>query len=249
MSTATQTYQLGTRALSPSKIKISLNKSQRRIFYFMVLGNQIVQILENCSTLVSNYHFNSNFSDLSTVSALLQLWKVSEFFCCHISNRFFKWSATLQIHQAKGEDFVWKVYPKTMILRRWTLFDRMTTFDFEVTKDTIQFNIFAVFDCEPNCGKNSKATARETTTRVGKLDPTSVSLSTNPWQKSVFVCETRTHWLASALVHYVENLADEKRFDIGIAIQEFATTSNEEVRTVRSSISTRGKQSSCAFNC
>ena len=90
--------------------------------------------------------------------------KVFKSFRCSTCNIFFTKSSNLQRCLRKCEELPKKIYPKSVYQLQETPFDKLRAFDIEVAEGDTLFNIFAVFDFESICVKNSKLFDTEATT-------------------------------------------------------------------------------------
>ena len=118
----------------------------------------------------------------------------------------------------------------------------MRAFDIEVVEGDTLFNNFAVFDFESICVKNSKLVDTETTNWVGKLEPTSVSITTNLLEVPIFIYDTEPHSLVSAFVNSLENLAEKNKLEMKLKVHDIATRIKERLERVLSAINTKRRQ-------
>ena len=69
------------------------------------------------------------------------------------------------------------IYPKNVYTLWETLFGKLEDFNIPVSKDNTIFNNLAIFDFESVCVPSDALKATQTTTRIGKHIPFSVSIS------------------------------------------------------------------------
>ena len=155
---------------------------------------------------------------------------------------FFTRSSNLQRCMPKCDELVKNIYPKSVYQLRETLFDKLTAFDIKVADGDTLFNIFAVFDFESICVKNSKLFDTETTTCVGKHEPISVSITSNLLKEPIFICNTEPHSLVSAFVNSVESLADKNKLEMNLIFHDIATRIKKKLERVLSAINTKRRQ-------
>ena len=110
-------------------------------------------------------------------------------FRCSMCNTFITMSSNLQYHMRKCEELVNNFYPKSLYQLRETLFDKLRAVEIAVAEGDTLFNIFAVFDFEPNCVKNCKLVDTETTFCVVKHEPISVSITSYLLEEPLFICD------------------------------------------------------------
>ena len=140
------------------------------------------------------------------------------------------------------EELVKKIYPKSVYQLRETLFDKLRAFDIKVADGDTFFNIFAVFDFESICVKNSKLVDTETTTSVGKHEPISVSITSNLLKEPIFICNTEPHSLVIAFVNSVESLAEKNKLEKNLKFHDIATRIKDKLKRVLSAINMKRRQ-------
>ena len=136
--------------------------------------------------------------------------KVFRWFSCSTFEKFFRRSSFLQRFLPECEEFVRDIYPGSVYQLTETLFDKLKALDIEVTEDILLSTNFPVFDFESISLKSSTIADTETTTWVGKHERTSVSITSNLLEETIFICDTEPQSLVSTFVTTSENLAEKK---------------------------------------
>jgi len=94
---------------------------------------------------------------------------------------------------------------------RETLFDKLNSFKIEYTKEQTIFRNLAVFDFESICVQEDIFKDTDTTKKIGKDNPISVSISSNLVQQTIFLCNADSHYLVASFIAALEYLASHSK--------------------------------------
>ena len=111
----------------------------------------------------------------------------------------------------KSSERVKHIYPKNVYQLQETLFDKLGSFGIHYTDDQKLFTNLAVFDFESICIPEEKFKNTKTTTWIGKHVPMSVSISSNPIAKPIFLCNSNPRDLVESFIDAVEGLATQSK--------------------------------------
>ena len=201
-----------------------------------IIGELAERSLRRFNSTATPLRYNNHICYVTDVNKVLKSFRFST------CNAFFTRSSNLQRHIPKCEELVKNIHPKSVYQFRETLFDKLRAFDIEVAEGDTLFNKFTVLDFESICVKNSKLVVTETTTRVGKHEPMSVSITSNLLEEPIFICDTEPHSLVSAIVNSLESLTEKNKLEMNIKFHDIATRMKEKLEHVLSTINTKRRQ-------
>ena len=104
-----------------------------------------------------------------------------------------------------------------------TLFDILDGFGTEYEERQKLFKNLAVFDFESICVPSNELKDTNTTTWIGKHEPTSVSISSNLLQEPIFLFNKDAKTLIVSFVEALEELASKSKAEM---LQKFYSTEN-----------------------
>ena len=107
-------------------------------------------------------------------------------FRCSSCDCFFNRSDNFNRHLLTCKDRVRYINPKNAYALRETIYEKLDGFNIPYTEDQKLFSNVAVFDFELICVPTEKLKSIETTTRIGKHVPISVSISSNLQDDRIF---------------------------------------------------------------
>ena len=102
-----------------------------------------------------------------------------ERFRCPNCDTFIRRAGNFQRHVKSCKDRIQHVYPKNVYTLRQTLFDKLDGFGVRTEEDQKLFKNLAVFDFESICIPFNELKYTNTTVRIEKHEPISVSISSN----------------------------------------------------------------------
>ena len=156
-------------ALEDNHVVEDLAKVNIIVYDIEVSENGIVELalrsLQRFNSTATLLRYNNHISYVTDVN------KVFKAFRFPTNDKIFRRSGNLQRHLPKSDELVKNIYPKTGYQLRETLFDILRAFNIKFASDQSLFNNFAVFDFESICVENSSLIDTETTTWVGKHEP------------------------------------------------------------------------------
>ena len=117
--------------------------------------------------------YNSHICYVDNINAHFKAFR------CPTCDTYFQKTGNLERHLVECSERVKHIYPKNVYQLRETLFDKLDSFDVQITDDQKLFDNLAVFDLESICIPEEKFKDTETTTWIGKHVPISASISSN----------------------------------------------------------------------
>ena len=111
-------------------------------------------------------------------------------FRCSTCDTICSKTGNLERHLITCSERVKHIYPKNVYQLRETLFEKLDSFNISYREEQKMFKNLSVLDFESICVKEETYTETETTKRVGKLVPISVSISSNLTPEPIFVCNS-----------------------------------------------------------
>ena len=131
------------------------------------------------------------------------------------------------------------IYPKNAYQLRQTLFDNLDSFDIQYTDDQKLFNNLSVFDFESICIPVGKFKNTETTTRIGKHFPISVSISSNLTAIPIFICNSNPRDLIESFIAAVEVFVTQNKIHMKLKFLEVETSIKTKLTRILESLSER----------
>ena len=124
---------------------------------------------------------------------------------------------------------------KNLYQLRETLFDKLDSFGIQYTDDQKIFTNLAVFDFESIRIPEEKFKNTETRISIGKHYPISVSISSNPIAKPIFLCNSNARDLVESFFDAVEGLATQSKAQMKLKFLEKETAIKSKlIRTLES---------------
>ena len=126
--------------------------------------------------------------------------------------RIFPKIGNLEWHLNTCSDRVKHIYPKNFYELRERLFEKLYAFNIPYRTEQKLFQNLAKFDFESFCVKEANSYKQtETTTWIGKLEPISVSTSSNFIPENIFLCNANPHQLISSFITALAKLANQSK--------------------------------------
>ena len=131
------------------------------------------------SKSVRQLRYNSHICYVFDINVLFKDYRCPSF------DIFFNRAPNLECHLNICIEWVKNVYPKKVYQLRETMFDKLVSFGIPYTDNQKLFSNMAIFIFESNCVADENFQKTKTITKIRKLIPISVSISSN---------YTRTHF-------------------------------------------------------
>ena len=122
---------------------------------------------------------------------------------------------------------------------RKLLFDKLDSFGIQDTDDQKLFTNLAVSDFESICIPEEKFKNTEMTTWIGKHVPISVSISSNPIAKPIFLCNSNPRDLVESFIDAVEGLATQSQAQMKLKFLEIETAIKRKLTRTLESLNER----------
>ena len=97
----------------------------------------------------------------------------------------------------------------------------------------------AVFDFESICVHEESFKGTTTTTWIGKHDPISVSISSNPVEEPIFLYNSDPHHLVSSFIGTLEGLASQCKAQMKLLFPDIETTMKIQLSSIWEKLSQR----------
>ena len=133
------------------------------------------------------------------------------------------------------------IYPKNFYELRETLFEKLEGFNLPVSEDNKLFNNPAIFDFESICVPTEELKETQTTTWIGKHVPSSVSISSNLIDESIFLYNNDPQNLIIDFVSKLELLAERSKLKMRTKFQDIEVAVNERMRKIFDQLNKRDK--------
>ena len=115
------------------------------------------------------------------------------------------------------------IYAKNVYQLREALFGKLDFFNIPYSEDQKLFKNLAVFAFESICVKEETYTETETTKRIGKHVPISVSILSNLLHEPIFLCNSDPRHLVSSFVSALEGFATQSKLQMELRFIEVET--------------------------
>ena len=161
---------------------------------------------------------NNHICYENIINAVFQSFRCPN--CDTFSNRTFN----LERHLTTCSERVKIIFPRNVYQYRETLFDKLDSFGIKYTNEQKLFKNLALFDFERICVQKETFRNTNTTTWIGKHVPISVSISSNPVEDPIFLCNSYPHHLVKSFIGAFENLASQSEAKIKNFFLDIKTT-------------------------
>ena len=167
------------------------------------LARRSIQMFEESVKLL---RYDNHICYVNNINALFQAFQ------CTTCDTFFSKKGNLERHLVTCSDRVKHIYPKNVCELRETLLEKLDAFIIPYRNEQRLFKNLAMFDSESICVTEEDACKQyETTRRIGKHVPISVSLSPNLIPEPTFLCNANPHHLNSSFITALEGLATQSK--------------------------------------
>ena len=162
------------------------------------LARRSVQKYENTVRLL---RYNNHICYVNNINAVFQSFRWPN------CDTFFKRTSNLERNLTTRSERVKNVCPKNVYQTQEILFDKLDSLGIEYTHEQTLLMNLAIFDFESICVQEESLKDTDTTKRMGKHIPISVSISSNLVKEPYFLCHSDPHHLATSFIGALENLA------------------------------------------
>ena len=183
-----------------------------------LIGELARRSIQKFEKSVELLRYNNHICYVNNINALFKAFR------CTTCDTFFSKTGNLERHLVTCSDRVKHIYPKNVYELRETLFEKLDALNIPYTSEQKLFKNLAIFDCESFCVKEAISYKQtETTTRIGKHVPISVSISSNLIPEPIFLCNANPHYLISSFITALEGLATQSKTQMKLNFIEVET--------------------------
>ena len=161
--------------------------------------------------------YNNHNCYVDNINALFKAFR------CTTCDTFSSKTGSLEQHLVTFSDRIKHIYPKIVYELRETLFEKLDAFNIPYRCEQKLFQNLAIFDFEPICVKEDSYKQTETTTRIRKHVPVSVSTSSILIPEPIFLCNANPHHLISSFITTLEGLATQSKAQMKLNFIEVET--------------------------
>ena len=154
-----------------------------------LIGELCRRSIQKYEKSVKLLRYNNHICYVNNINALFKVFR------CTTCDTFFSKTGNLERHLVTCSDRVKRTYPKNVYELRETLFQKLDAFIISYRNEQKLFRNLAIFDFESICVKQNSYKQTDTTTRIGKHVPISVSISSNLIPEPMFFCNANPHHL------------------------------------------------------
>ena len=149
---------------------------------------------------------------------------VFQYFRCPNCDTFFNRTFNLDRHLSTCSERVKNVYLRNLYQIRETLFDKLDSFGIKYTNEQKLLKNLEIFDFESICAQEETFRDPNTTTWIRKHVPISVSISSNPVEEPIFICNSDPHHLVASFLGALENIASQSKAKMKNVCPDIETT-------------------------
>ena len=170
-----------------------------------IVGELARGIVQKYDDAVRLLRYNNHIRYVININAVFQSFR------CSNCDTFFNRTFNLERHLTFCSKRVKNIYPRNVYQIREILFDQLDSFGIKYTCEQNLFRNLAIFDFESICVQEETFRDTTTTTWIGKHVPISVSISSNPVEEPIFLCNSDPHHLVASFIGVIENLASQAK--------------------------------------
>ena len=163
-------------------------------------------------------------------------------FRCSTCDTIFSKSGILERRLITLSEGVKHNYRKNVYQLRETRFEKLDSFNIPYREDQKLFKEMAAFYFESICVKEETYKETETTKRIGKDHPISVSVSSNLIAELIFPCISDPRHLVSSFISTLEGLATQSKAQIKLKVIEVETAIKNELSSDLEQLNQRHNQ-------
>ena len=183
-----------------------------------IIGELARRSVQKYDNTVRPLRYNNHIFYVSNIIAVFQSFR------CPNCDTFFNRTFNLERHLTTCSERVKNIYPRNVYQIRETLFDKLDSFGINYTSGQKLFKNLAIFDFESICVQEETLRDTITTTWIGKIVPISVSISSNPVEGPIFLCNSDPHHLVASSIGAFENLASQSKAKMKHLFLDIETT-------------------------
>ena len=183
-----------------------------------IVGELARRSLQKYENTVRLLRYNNHICYVSNINAVFQSFRCPN--CDTFFNRTFNWER----HLTTCSERVKNVYPRNVYQIRETLFDKLDSFGIKYTSEQKLFKNLGKFDFESICVEEETFRHTNTTTWIGKHIPISVSISSNPVEEPIFICNSDPHHIVASFTGAHKNLASQSKAKMKNLFHDIETT-------------------------
>ena len=183
-----------------------------------IIGELARRSLQKYDNTVKLLRYNNHICYVSNIIAVFQSFR------CPNCDTFFNRTFNLERQLTTCSEGVKNIYPGNVYQIRETLFDKLDSFGINYTSEQKLFKNLAIFDFESICVQEETLRDTITTTWIGKIVPISVSISSNPVEEPIFLCNSDPHHLVASFIGAFENLASQSKAEMKHLFLDIETT-------------------------
>ena len=169
------------------------------------LARRSIEMYENSINLL---RYNNQICCVNDINTFFKRFR------CPKWDTLIKHAGHFNRHVKSCEDRIQHIYPKTVYTLRENLFDKFYGFRVRYEEDQKLFKNLPVFDFESICVPSNELRDTNTTTWIGKHEPTCVSISPNLLQEPIFLCNKDPKTLIVSFVEALEELASKSKAEV-----------------------------------
>ena len=226
-------HAINFRGVSMDHLVFVENAIKHKIFIYDIdiedgdfvgeLARRSIEMYENKINLL---RYNNHICYVDDINTFFKRFR------CPNCDTFIKRAGNFHHHVKSCKNRIQHNYPKSVYTLRETLFDKLDGFGIGYEEQQKLFKKLAVFDFESICVPSNELKDTNTTTWIGKLEPISVSISSNLKQEPIFFGNKDPKTLIVSFVEALEELAGKSKAEI---MQNFSPIENA-IKTRVSSI-------------
>ena len=206
-----------------------------------VVGELARRSIKKYEKNVQLIQYKSHICYVDNIHALFKAFR------CPTCDTAFQNTGNLERHLVRCSERVKHIYPKNVYQLRETLFDKLDSIDIQYTDDQKLFSNLAFFDFESICIPEEKFKNTETTTRIGKHVPISVSISSNLIAKRMCLCNSNPRDMVESFIDAVESLATQSKAQMKLKFLEVETATKIKLTRTLESLNERRRRNLRAF--
>ena len=153
-------------------------------------------------------------------------------FRCSTCDKIFSKTGSLDPHLIICSERVKHIYPKTVYQITETLFEKLDSFNIPYREDQKVFENWAISISQSICVKEEMYKETETTNRIGKNVPTSVSIWSSLILEPNFLCNSDPRHLVSSFISNLESLATQSKAQMKLRFNEVKTASKIKLSSI-----------------
>ena len=201
-----------------------------------LIGELARRSIQKFEKSVKLLRYNNHICYVSVMNSFFKSFR------CSTCDTIFTKTGILERHLITCSERVKQIYSKKVYQLRETLFEKLDSFNIPYREDQQLFKNFAVFHFESICVKKETYRETETTKRIAKHVPISVSISSNPKPEPIFLCNSDHPHLVSSFVSGLEGLATQSKAQMKSRFIEVDTAIKIKLSSILEQLNQRHSQ-------